>query len=91
MSEDNKKLYFNLSLYVPKHDANFLNICREFVKLRYPKKSLSWFFINAVKDKINLLPIEDKRTFEDCAYKLAKKEKPRAAKFVDKFIKTGSV
>jgi len=72
---------------VPKHQRNFIQICEEFVKTKYPGESLSAFIIDCVRDKINTLSREDKKLFEEQAYKLAKKEKPSTSDFVDKFIK----
>jgi rRNA-processing protein FCF1 len=72
---------------VPKHQRNFVQICEEFVKEKYPDESLSAFILDCVRDKINSLSREDKKLFEKQAYKLAKKEKPSTSDFVDKFIK----
>ena len=80
-------LYKQLSIYVPKHQRNFVQICEEFVKEKYPDESLSAFILDCVRDKINSLSREDKKLFEEQAYKLAKKEKPSTSDFVDKFIK----
>ena len=80
-------LYKQLSIYVPKHQRNFVAICEEFVKAKYPDESLSAFILDCVRDKINTLTREDKKLFEEQAYKLAKKEKPSTTDFVDKFIK----
>ena len=90
MNQD-KKLYSNLAVYIPKHESNFFKICKEFVKRKYPGRSFSWFIINAMKDFINSLSKDYKQLFESCAQDIAKKEKPKAASFVDKFIKGGSV
>jgi hypothetical protein len=81
-------LYKQLSIYVPKHQRNFVAICEEFVKEKYPDESLSAFILECVRDKINTLSREDKKLFEKQAYKLAKKEKPSTSDFVDKFIKS---
>jgi len=80
-------LYKQLSIYVPKHQRNFVAICEEFVKAKYPGESLSAFILDCIRDKINTLSREDKKLFEEQAYKLAKKEKPSTSDFVDKFIK----
>mgnify|MGYP005995269477 FL=1 len=80
-------LYKQLSIYVPKHQRNFVQICEEFVKEKYPGESLSAFILDCVRDKINSLSREDKKLFEEQAYKLAKKDKPTTSDFVDKFIK----
>jgi len=91
MQQDKRKnessLYKQLSIYVPKHQRNFVQICEEFVKEKYPDESLSAFILDCVRDKINSLSREDKKLFEKQAYKLAKKEKPSTSEFVDKFIK----
>ena len=45
----NKKensLYKQLSIYVPKHQRNFVAVCEEFVKTKYPGESLSAFIID---------------------------------------------
>ena len=60
----NKKLYSNLAIYVPKHESNFFKICKEFVKRRYPGRSFSWFIITTMKDFINSLSKADKDLFE---------------------------
>ena len=90
MSKD-KKLYSNLAVYIPKHESNFFKICKEFCKRKFPGRSFSWFIINAMKDYINSLSKNEKDLFEQCALDIAKKDKPKAASFVDKFIKGGSV
>ena len=80
-------LYKQLSIYVPKHQRNFVAICEEFIKIKYPDESLSAFILDCIRDRINTLSREDKKLFEEQAYKLAKKEKPSTVDFVDKFIK----
>lgn len=85
--KNENSLYKQLSIYVPKHQRNFVQICEEFVKAKYPDESLSAFILDCVRDKINSLSREDKKLFEEQAYKLAKKDKPTTSDFVDKFIK----
>tara|TARA_B100000287_G_C20364251_1_gene675078 strand:+ start:413 stop:685 length:273 start_codon:yes stop_codon:yes gene_type:complete len=87
----NKKLYSNLAIYIPKHESNFFKICKEFVKKKFPGRSFSWFIIETMKNYVNSLPKNDKDLFESCAMEMAKKDKPKASSFVDKFIKGGSV
>tara|TARA_R100000008_G_C3585985_1_gene172323 strand:+ start:1834 stop:2121 length:288 start_codon:yes stop_codon:yes gene_type:complete len=87
IKRNENSLYKQLSIYVPKHQRNFVQICEEFVKVKYPGESLSAFILECVRDKINTLSREDKKLFEEQAYKLAKKEKPTTTEFVDKFIK----
>ncbi len=80
-------LYKQLSIYVPKFQRNFIKICEQYAKAKYPDSSFSNFVIQAVSDHINKLSREDKKLFEEQAYKLAQKEKPTTTEFVDKFIK----
>ena len=80
-------LYKQISVYVPKYQRNFIHICEEFTKEKYPDSSFSSFILECVSEKINSLSREDKKLFEEQAYKLAQKEKPSTVDFVDKFIK----
>ena len=80
-------LYKQLSIYVPKFQRNFIKICEQYVKAKYPDSSFSSFILQAVSEHINKLSREDKKLFEEQAYKLAQKEKPTTTEFVDKFIK----
>lgn len=85
--KNENSLYKQLSIYVPKHQRNFIHICEEYVKEKYPDASFSAFIIDCVRDKINSLSREDKKVFEEQAYKIAQKEKPTTSDFVDRFIK----
>ena len=85
MAKEN--LYKQLSIYVPKYQRNFIKICEEYVKAKYPESSFSSLILQCVTDHINKLSREDKKLFEEQAYKLAQKEKPTSTEFVDKFIK----
>lgn len=87
MLKKESSLYKQISVYVPKYQRNFVRICEEYVKAKYPDSSFSNFILECVTDKINLLSREDKKIFESQAYRLAQKEKPTATEFVDKFIK----
>jgi len=80
-------LYKQLSVYVPKYQRNFIHICEEFVKEKYPGTAFSTFILECISERINSLSREDKKLFEEQAYKLAQKEKPTTTEFVDKFIK----
>ena len=85
--KNNEALYKQISVYVPKYQRNFIKICEEYTKEKYPDSSFSNFILNCVTQIINSLPREDKKLFEAQAYKLAKKDKPTTTAFVDKFIK----
>jgi len=77
----------NMSVYVPKHERNFLNICFNYVKTAFPEFSFSQFILMCIKNYINTMDRENKKRFEDEAYKIAQKEKPKATEYVDRFIK----
>ncbi len=81
-----KKLYHNTSLYIPKEEAHFLKICRVFIKEVFEDMSFSGFVLMCIKDYLNNMSLANRRKFEDCAYALSQKERPKIAAFVDKFI-----
>ena len=58
MAKEN--LYKQLSIYVPKYQRNFIKICEEYVKAKYPESSFSSFILQCVTDHINKLSREDK-------------------------------
>jgi len=82
-----RKIPGSLSIYIPKYDRNFLKICELYSKEIYKSTSFSGFILMCVKNYINNLSRKDKANFEEIAYKLAKKDKPKASEFVDRFIK----
>ena len=86
MSKDNQ-LYGRISVYVPKHERNFLKICEKYALEEFPDSSFSAFVIMCVKSFVNGLNREDKKKFESMAWELAKKEKPKTSDFVERFIK----
>jgi len=77
----------NMSVYIPKHERSFLNICFCYAKEAFPDFSFSQFILMCIKNYINTMDRENKKVFEDQAYKLAQKEKPKATEYVDRFIK----
>jgi len=82
-----KNIYGNVSLYIPKHERNFMRICQAYAEKEYPDTSWSQFVIMCIKTYINRLSREEKKAFEEQAWKLAQLEKPKTSEFVDKFIK----
>ena len=86
MKLDPNKLYGNLSFYIPKHEKNFVRICDAFRQKEFPDMSFSGFVLMCMKHYINSLDRQGKKNFEDAAYALVQKEKPKATEFVDKFI-----
>lgn len=88
MSKDNQ-LYGRISVYVPKHERNFLKICEKYAETEFPDYSYSSFVIMCIKSFVNSLNREDKKRFEELAWQLAKKEKPTTSDFVERFINKG--
>ena len=81
----------NISIYIPKFERNFVRILLKFIGKKAEESeerpNFSSFFLKCLKTYINQLSKEDKSLFEECAYELAQKEKPKAAQFVDQFIR----
>ena len=86
MENNKNKLYGRISIYVPKHERNFVNICEQYCKEEY-EMPFSGFVLMCIKSFINGLSREEKKKFESKAWKIAQLEKPTITDFVDKFIK----
>jgi len=80
----------HVSVYIPKYERNFVKVCFLFAEKKAKrlgeKSRFSMFLLKALKNHSNGMNREDKDLFEECAYELAKKEKPKASQFVDRFI-----
>lgn len=76
----------NLSIYVPKHMKNFIRICKAYQEKYFPGQKFSIFVMKCMRHYINTLPKKEKENFENCAWELAQKEKPKAADYASKFI-----
>jgi len=85
LSDDKK--YMIKSLYIPAYQVNMMRIIELFWRHKYRKFNLSEFFNLCVREYVNNLSKEDKKTFEDCADKLSKMKSPSTSQFVDKFFK----
>ena len=79
----------NFSVYVPKHERNFLKICRAYQKRTKDGENFSSFLLNIIKDFINQLPRDQHKIFEDCAQEISRTENKKERAFVSKFIKKG--
>lgn len=87
--KDNERLkipYGQVSVYIPKHERNFIAICMLYNEGEFEDQSFSQFILDIIKGYINNLSPKDRKKFEEYAYQLAKVERPAATKFVDKFI-----
>ena len=76
----------NISIYIPRNVRNFVKICMVYAEEELDISSFSNFIILCMKEFVNKLPKEQRKKFEQIGRKIAKKEKPRAVEFVDKFI-----
>ncbi len=85
--EEDKK-YLNKSLYIPARQTNMMRILELFWREKYGKFNLSEVVNFCIREYVNNLSKEDKKTFEECAHKLSKMRSPSTSKFVDKFLKT---
>jgi hypothetical protein len=73
------------SLYIPKHESNFILVCKAWAK-KQGFKTWSTFILHCIKTTINGLPRAEQKEFEDLSYTIAKKDRPEAQNFVDNFI-----
>jgi len=85
------KLYKVKSIYVPKHERNFMDTLEAWLKEYHPDVTLSNFILDKLKDHINSLPKKERKQFEDCAWTLAQKQTPKTTDIINKFLKHGSI
>ena len=76
----------NFSVYVPKHERNFIKICRAYHKEVNDGSNFSIFVLRCIKNFVITLSKEQQKVFNSCHEKLSIEERPEAREFVDKFM-----